>query len=175
MGVSTVINDVSFLTYYGISRHLLQALWLIANLLPSLPRLPGYHLYMLMNKLSQLALTSEVATAPTLKAAIHSSDVCPESAAPCSKAAPHWHRWATGTLRIVLIPSCKALLLAPFPRSWLAAVMLCLLQWPSSVMAWLHVVLGHCCPSLNPGHALTSTAVSHSYPLPQVAWPMLLT
>lgn len=146
MGVSTVINDVSFLTYYGISRHLLQALWLIANLLPSLPRLPGYHLYMLMNKLSQLALTSEVATAPTLKAAIHSSDVCPESAAPCSKAAPHWHRWATGTLRIVLIPSCKALLLAPSLEvdlllSCCAFYSGHLLLWPGSMLYWVTAAL----------------------------------
>lgn len=116
------MNDISFLTCYGISCHLLQALWLIANLLPSLQRLPGYHLYKLINKLSWLHLTAEVATAPELRAAIHSTDICPESAAPCSKAATHWHRWATGALRIMLNPSCKALLLAPFPRSWLAAV-----------------------------------------------------
>lgn len=171
MGVSTVIHDVSFLTYYGISCHLLQALWLIANLLPSLPRLPGYHLYMLINKLSQLPLTSEVATAPELRAAIYSTDICPESATPCSKAVTHWHHWATGTLRMVPNPSCKALLLAPFPRGWLAAVTAVPLTLTSSVMLQLHVVLGHCWPSLNPGHTLTCTAVSHSYPLPKVAWP----
>lgn len=42
---------------------------------------------MLINKFSQLPLTSEVANVPKLKAAIYSIDVYSKSAAPCSKVA----------------------------------------------------------------------------------------
>lgn len=140
-------------TYYGVSRPLRQALWLTANLPPSLLRLLGCRLHVLMNKFSQLPLTSEVTTASKLRAAIHSTGICTERSAPCSKAAPAGASQPQVALRTMLSLSREPCCLSPSLEVDLLVSLLCLWcwpssrHWPSSVTHWLHA-LGRRCPSL---------------------------